>query len=149
MLTKLLVLISLLPVLGLSPNPAITCFGVVQFRPDGVKQSAVYYSNGNLDRVFISSSDTHYSDGALIGPKEERDRIFELASSIYDRSTATESAAFNYDQNIDSDKRKNLVIVFIQTDHDKTKRFERAYDKEFDSPDLKKLDAFLQSLLDK
>ena len=140
-------LMSLLPALAVSSSSRIGCVGIVEFRPDGVKQTVSYYPNGNWNKAFTSKSDTHFSDGALIGPEQERAAIFELASRIYDSSTIKESAALTSEEVL-ADKRKNVVIVFIQTD-DHTKHFERAYDKEFDSPDLKKLDAFLKSLLEK
>lgn len=150
MFVRTLILISfLLATAGIPSATGIRCFGILQFRPDGTRQSAVLYSDGTLDKAFISEKDTHYSDGHLILETPEREKILQLALQVYNSSKASESASINYDQLILSRDQKDKVIVFIETSDAKTKRFERHFDKAFDSPELKELDAFLDRLLEK
>lgn len=151
MLGKPLILIPLLVlIIGVAPSkPVVHCFGLLLFKPDGTKQSAVLYSDGTLDSAYLSEKDTHYRDGTLITEKASRDKYFALASKIYESSSAAETAPVNYDTLILSNDHKNKVILYIETTDNKARQFERDFDKKFDSSDLKALDAWLQTLLEK
>ncbi len=151
MIGKSLILIPLLVLLiGTPPNKLVVLsFGILQFRPDGTKQSAVIYSDGTLDQAYISEKNTHYSDGYLVTDKADRERIFTLAAKIYRSSDSPETPSINYDQLILSPYAKNKVIIFIETADKKARRFERGFDDKFDSRDLKQLDVWLQTLLEK
>jgi len=151
MLGKSLLLIPLLLIISgpVPSKPVVHCFGLLLFKPDGTKQSAVLYSDGTLDSAYISEKDTHYSDGYLIGEKGFQDKFFTLASKIYESSNSSETAPVNYDALILSNDHKNKVILYIETTDKKARQFERDFDKTFDSSDLNKLDAWLQTLLEK
>src|SRR2546421_4692603 len=116
MLARLLIISLLLSTAGFSAATGIRCIGILQFKPDGTKQSAVLYSDGTLDKAFISATDTRYSDGALIMDKRERETMFELALTVYNSSAVAESKRINYDQTLLSASDKNRVIVFIESD---------------------------------
>ena len=151
MIGKSLILLALLvPLIGAVPSsPVVRSFGILQFRPDGTKQSAVVYSDGTLDQAYISEKNTHYSDSHLVSDKADREKLFILATKIYASSNHTETPSINYDQLILSPDAKNKVIIFIETADKKTRRFERGFDEKFDSRDLKQLDSWLQTLLEK
>src|ERR1043166_3832513 len=112
MLVRLLILSTvLLSTTGFSAATGIRCVGILQFKPDGTKQSAVLYSDGTLDKAFIAGTDTRYSDGALIMDKREREKMFQLALTVYNSSAVGESKRINYDQMLLSASAKNRVIL--------------------------------------
>jgi hypothetical protein len=151
MIVRTLITVLLLSlIVSASPRGVtVRCVGILQYKPDGTKQSAVFYSDGALDSAYISEKKTYYSDGYVLMEKPDHDRMFSLAAKIYESAKSLEMKAFNYDELLECAQERGKVILFIETGGGKAKQFVRDYDKEFGSTELKQLDSFLQELLEK